>query len=131
MYTKDSKVVQGPYDFTSSTSGEFWSSIFEGYDEVVVELDASPGVFLSDVVLTLNFVNSGYRGFVSKLPGRPGQSNGHGGSRELSGTCNVDVICPVADGWRDEVRQRNEATLLRFMICVKQRFLSNHFVTLS
>ena len=108
----DDTVVQGPYNSTSSNMGTFWSSIFKGYDEVVIELNVHLGIGLGDIELTLTSVNSGFRGYMSKLQGCPGKADGHGGSHSLLGASNIGVNCPQGDGLRDNVRHRNKATLL-------------------
>lgn len=114
IYTTDNKVVRGPYNHESTSSGEIWTNIFQEYDEVVVELDAEKGVDLSAVKLALTSLNSGYRPFPSKKLPKGTGGKGQGRGRKLSGSCNVDVVCSQGNAWRNEVRQYKKYIALRF-----------------
>ncbi len=57
--------------------------------DVVVEVTV-PTVVRDQLRLELSAINHGYRGF------------GHAG-RQRSGACNVDVVCPQGDGWREQI----------------------------
>jgi hypothetical protein len=61
-------------------------------DEVVVELVVAPEE-LEEVALTLGRVGQGYRGFGYKSAG----------PQFVSGSCNVDVVCPEGDPWSLEI----------------------------
>ncbi len=67
---------------------EFWSPVVPS-DEVVVEVTLPPSA-RDELDLELTSVNVGYRGF-----GRV--------QFEKAGSCNIDVICPEGDAWRDEI----------------------------
>jgi len=71
--------------------GQLWTPVLLT-DEVVVEL-AVAAADRADVVLVLSSINAGYRFF--------GETGEAGGTR--SGSCNVDVVCPQGDDWRDEI----------------------------
>lgn len=68
--------------------GELWTPVVPA-DALVVEL-VVPRAATVEPLLELGFVNSGYR-FFGEAPG------------VKSGACNVDVVCPEGDDWRDEI----------------------------
>ncbi|MHC4893579.1 MAG: trypsin-like serine peptidase [Planctomycetota bacterium] len=61
-------------------------------DEVVIQLTVAPEE-LGDVSLLLGRVGQGYRGFGYKTAG----------PQLVSGSCNVDVVCPEGDPWALEI----------------------------
>lgn len=67
--------------------GEFWSPVVLS-DDVVFELTV-PRVAQGDLFLMLTSVNVGYRYFGEDFP--------------EAGTCNIDVVCPQGDDWRNEI----------------------------
>lgn len=70
--------------------GELWTPVILA-DDVIVELDVPKGLEGAAEV-NLGSINVGYRGFGADP-----------GPELMSGSCNVDVVCPLGDGWRDEV----------------------------
>ncbi|MEP0547962.1 MAG: proprotein convertase P-domain-containing protein [Rhodothermales bacterium] len=77
--------------------GELWSPIIRS-DEVVVELNlpaAKPGAE-PDFELELAQVNHAYRPFGVRIETPQDQAR--------SGSCNVDVVCPEGNGFRDIIR---------------------------
>ena len=68
--------------------GELWTPVVLS-DELMIELTI-PTSARGELNLVLGWVNVGYRGF---------------GADDFlkSGSCNVDVVCPEGDGWRDEI----------------------------
>ncbi len=84
----------GPFtDQDNAEHGELWTPVLAG-EEVVVEL-ILPADRFEDFTLKLGQVGSGYRGFGITLPG--------GGGIPVSGSCNVDVVCPEGNGWESEI----------------------------
>lgn len=73
----------------NASHGELWTPVAL-YDDVLIELTV-PTADLDGVSLELGSINVGYRFF--------GEKNGAG----KSGGCNIDVICPEGDPWRDEI----------------------------
>lgn len=77
--------------FTSADNapyGELWTPVLRS-DTMIVELTI-PASAVSALKLELDSVNVGYRGFdVDPTP--------------LSGSCNIDVVCPQGDPWRAEI----------------------------
>ncbi len=90
LYSPDRSRIVGP--FTSADNedhGQLWSPILLG-NEVVIEVTL-PTVNVKGLVLKLTSVNHGYAAF--------GRSH-----TITSGTCNVDVVCPAGDEWREQIR---------------------------
>jgi lysyl endopeptidase len=80
----------GPFtDADNPRGGEFWTPI-QRTDRVRIELTlpADKREFLK---LQLDTVHHGYKDLVAAV-------------RQKSGSCNVDVVCPAGDAWRDEIR---------------------------
>lgn len=75
----------------NAAHGELWTPPVFG-DDIVVEV-VVPAAERGRLLLQLSAVNQGYRGF------------GDGGAQAVvaSGSCNVDVICPQGDDWRNEI----------------------------
>jgi hypothetical protein len=68
--------------------GQLWTPPVMS-DSVVIELTV-PTAARERVGLELTTVNVGYRGFLDPMT-------------PLSGSCNVDVVCPQGDLWRSEI----------------------------
>lgn len=93
LYHPSGSYIEGPYLDRHKTAGELWTPIIPG-DQVVVELyvPAEPN---REPVVHIAKVNHGYRGFYEQFDG----------SGEVSrGPCNIDVICPQARPWENQVR---------------------------
>lgn len=89
VYAADLSDVIRPFDDRDNeVHGQLWTPPV-GSDEIVVELTI-PEAALPALNLELGSINVGYRGF--KAP-----------SAEKSGSCNVDVVCPQGDDWRDQI----------------------------
>ena len=80
----------------STPDGQLWLAPVSG-DTLTLELHVPAGVALTDDAVVLSTVGSGYRN-VSEVGG-PGLF----GAGE-SGLCNIDVVCPLGDDYRDEIR---------------------------
>lgn len=107
VYDVDKTYIRGPYTSADIREhGELWTPVVPG-EKAIVEL-ILPGATdqhaakgraapkpVSIPKLRVMQVNAGYR----DLFGREGKPNL---SRQLA--CNIDVICPQADDWRDEMR---------------------------
>jgi hypothetical protein len=83
--------VQGPYTAKNRNAvGGLWTAVVLG-DELVAELRVPMG---GEADLRIGSVNHGYRFF---------------GERESAidskrGSCNINVVCPEGDPWRDQIR---------------------------
>jgi len=95
-------VVHGPYTAQDRTAdGELWTPVVVG-EEIVIELhllSSAP----DDVRLEVGRVNYGYRFFGESSPDQ--------------GWCNIDVICPQGDPWRDQIRSVGFYILSGMYIC--------------
>jgi len=90
VYAADYSSVIRPFNhLDNETHGELWTPVVPS-DEIVVELTI-PAAALPALDLELGSINVGYRGFGARTP-------------DKSGSCNVDVICPQGDGWRDQIK---------------------------
>jgi hypothetical protein len=87
------------YAFTERDNrdhGQLWTPVVLG-DDLVIELTL-PVESRHDYELHLAAINAGYRLF--------GEDAG-----EKSGACNIDVVCPEGDPWRDEINANAVYTL--------------------
>jgi lysyl endopeptidase len=90
VYSPDLRHVVGPFtEKDNAAHGELWTPVVRG-DAVVVEVTV-PAEGRAGLDLLASVVNHDYKGF---------------GTPDLlkSGACNVDVVCPQGDAWRDEIR---------------------------
>jgi len=106
MFIYDTKgKTSMPRSFTSkdnAPSKQLWTPVIEACD-VTIEVNLGPTVKHDDLKLSLGYVNIGYRGFHT----RPEREHGTK-RRELSGSCNVDVVCSALDGYPDIDDWRNQ-----------------------
>lgn len=99
IYNPDHKHVEGPYMARHrSRLGSLWTPVIEG-EELIVEVFVPAGVARPHLVI--GKVNRGYRGFGKDVTGGGG----------TAGACENDVICPVADLWRDQIRSAGVYTV--------------------
>ena len=94
IYSADLGHVVRPFTADDNEShGQLWTPVV-ATDDLVVELFV-PVSEVDKVQLELNQIGFGYRGFDPQpLPTS---------IQALSGSCNVDVICPEGDPWRAEI----------------------------
>ena len=86
----------GPYEAAdASPDGQFWTAVVPGDDAMVELWVHAEAAFEPELVISQ--VGHDYRGFASLARAllAPG---------EKQGNCNNDVICPVGDPWRNEIR---------------------------
>lgn len=104
LYSPDGATVHGPYtDRDRNADGALWTPVVPG-DEVVVELDLPPGADPGPVRIAR--VHHGFRSL--------------GGGDVKAGSCNVDVVCPDGDPWRDQIRSVARITILGVYLCSGQ-----------
>jgi hypothetical protein len=95
---EDNWEVLGPFTpADNETHNELWTPVFPG-DELIVEVSL-PAAERTNLRLWLTHVNHDFEGF--------------GNSLEKSASCNLDVVCGVADGWEivDKYRDIIRATI--------------------
>jgi V8-like Glu-specific endopeptidase len=72
----------------NAAHGELWTPVILS-DDILVEVRV-PRAVAGQLILELTSINVGYRFF-----GEP--------QTDRSGACNIDVVCPQGDGWRNEI----------------------------
>ena len=108
FYARGSGAFDGPYgDADAAGDGQFWSAIIPG-DDAVCELDF-PARAAFEPDLTISQVGHDYRGFAGLM---------EAGTRQ--GSCNIDVVCPVAQPWANDVRAEGVYTLSGQWTCSGQ-----------
>ena len=90
LHSPDGGEVLGPFTEADNEShGELWTPLISGGD-AVIEVSV-PADRAGELELRLASVNRGFRALADVAPKR-------------HESCNVDVACPDADGYRDQVR---------------------------
>ena len=111
LYAPGYKDVIGPFtERDNEAHGELWTPIVPG-DEVVVEV-VVPIRYQADLELDLTRVNHAFRDFGLER----GRTAG-GGEAKASGSCNIDVVCPQGDDWREQIRSVGAYTVNGFDTC--------------
>jgi len=89
VYATDGNYVVRPFTAEDNElHGELWTPPVLS-DDIIVEVTV-PAEVAEHLELEFGSINHGYRGF--------------GETRGLrSGSCNVDVVCPQGDDWRDDI----------------------------
>ena len=109
LYDGIGTMVQGPYTSANrNAEGGLLTAVVLG-DEIVVELNL-PAEAVVAADLRISSVNHGYREFGEV------QST----SEIKQGTCNIDVICPEGDGWRDQIRSTARLIISGMYLCSGQ-----------
>ena len=94
--------LHGPYSDADRVGG-LSTPVVLG-DRMVVELVVPPGK-RDEVRLEISEINHGYRFFGEKR------------DAAKQGYCNIDVICPEGDGWRDQIRSVARYTVSGSSLC--------------
>ncbi|NVJ67864.1 MAG: trypsin-like peptidase domain-containing protein [Gammaproteobacteria bacterium] len=90
VYSKDYSQVVGPFTEKDNNSfQELWTPLIHG-GEAIIEISV-PKKLQRYATFDLTHINQGYKGIDPV-------------SRAKSGSCNIDVVCPVADPWKNEIR---------------------------
>ena len=88
IYDAAGEHVEGPYTWRhKSRDGQLWTPLVLG-SEIVIELHVPADA--GEAEIEIGSVNHGYRFF--------------GETKEKQGDCNIDVICPEVDPFRDQTR---------------------------
>ncbi len=111
LYPADRSRYDGPYGGADAApTGEFWTPVVPG-DNVVLELHVpSHPAFEPEVAIAQ--VAHDYRGFLQILAGQEESS------------CNNDVVCPLGDSWRQDIRSAGVYTLDGQWRCSGQLLMS-------
>lgn len=107
VHDADGAQVQGPYTAAHrNAAGGLWTAIVLG-EELVAELHLPAG---TEAGLEISTVNRGYRFF-----GEPEDE-----AAAKRGSCNVNVVCPEGDPWRDQIRSVGRITISGIWLCSGQ-----------
>lgn len=102
IYDPWGEAVEGPYTSRHRSSrGRLYTPVVTG-NEVVIELHV-PAAAAGPLELTLSRVHHGFRGFT-----------------KFHGSCNIDVICPEGDPWRDQIRSVARYSIDGLALCTGQ-----------
>jgi hypothetical protein len=92
ILSEEANYFEGPFTSEDNKAhGELWTPIVPG-ERAVVELYVPPAPAF-ETELQLGRIGRGYRDFL-----------GLDRRLEKQGSCNIDVVCPEGDAWRDEIR---------------------------
>ncbi|WP_144394952.1 trypsin-like peptidase domain-containing protein [Pleionea sediminis] len=89
FYTPDGSQITRFDERSNKSHGQLWTPAFHS-NELIMELNV-PSHLQKYVTFNIKSVNQGFRSI------KPS-------AMEKSGDCNINVICPVADDWRNEIR---------------------------
>ncbi len=107
VHAPDGSGVQGPYTAQNRNAlGGLWTAVVLG-DELVAELHLPKG---GQANVEITSVNHGYRLF--------GEDNAVEAAKR--GDCNINVVCPQGDPWRDQIRSVAMITILGVYACTGQ-----------
>ena len=102
---------EGPYTAQDNKAhGQLWTPVVPG-DRAVIELYLPPGAAAFELELTR--IGAGYRNPFHKAPQSP----------EKQGRCNIDVVCPEGDLWRDQIRSVAVYTVAGVVSCTGQMIM--------
>lgn len=103
IYTPNHQQTIGPFTSEDNeTHGQLWTPLLAS-DDIIIDVTL-PAEAASQLELELTSVNYGYAEFGQASP-------------DKSGSCNIDVICPAGDNWRDEIRSAARYTISGSIIC--------------
>jgi len=107
IFAPNSSGAQGPYTKTNqNVAGGLWTAVVIG-EEIVVELRVPKG---AEARIEINSVNHGYRFFGEREALIPAKR----------GDCNVNVVCPEGDPWRDQIRSVAGISISGMYLCTAQ-----------
>jgi hypothetical protein len=99
--------IRGPYTARNrNADGGLWTAVVLG-EELIAELHLPAG---AEADVRISSVNHGYRFFAAEAAGRG----------EKRGACNVNVVCPEGDPWRDQIRSVARITVSGMYVCTGQ-----------
>ena len=103
----DGSGAQGPYTKSNQNgAGGLWTAVVIG-EEIVTELRVPRGAEANIKIIS---VNHGYRFFGEREAMIPTKR----------GACNVNVVCPEGDPWRDQIRSVARISISGMYLCTAQ-----------
>lgn len=107
VYAEDEDYFQGPYEARDNKPhGQLWTPVLPGA-RAVIELFVPDGS-KEQPELVLARVNRGYRDMFRRQKS---------GAAPKAGSCNIDVVCPIADPWRNEIRSVGNYSINGSLLC--------------
>ncbi|RNF83924.1 PKD domain-containing protein [Lysobacter psychrotolerans] len=106
----DKRLVRTFTAADNDAHGQLWTPIVDG-EEAVIEV-VLPRAKVGELRLKLAKVNHDFLGF-AKLARDPGRVTAQG----VSGSCNVDVVCPDGNNHRDQIRSAAAYSKAGTMYC--------------
>ncbi|MFH1417242.1 MAG: trypsin-like peptidase domain-containing protein, partial [Planctomycetota bacterium] len=107
VYATDKSYSLRPYtEWDNKAHGELWTPVVLS-DDIIVEVRI-PEVGRDELELELTSINHGYRVFGEVRDDGAGPRQGY---------CNIDVICPEGDGWRDDIQSVAAIQRSGSMVC--------------
>jgi hypothetical protein len=95
VYAEGEDYVQGPYAAPDNKAhGELWTPVLPG-NSAVIELFVPAGAPEQPQIL-LSRIGRGYRDMFQRQKGAS--------DAKAAGLCNIDIVCPVAAPWSNEIR---------------------------
>ncbi len=96
---------QGPYTSDDNKDhGELWTAVVPG-ERAVIELFVPSGAAF-EPELELGHIGRGYRDLFQRK-----------GDADKRGVCNINVVCPQGDPWRDQIRSVGRYTISGMYLC--------------
>lgn len=106
VYDPAGRLVLGPYTAANATPQGLWTSVIPG-EELVIEARL-PASNAAAMRLGIPSVYHGFRDWKEA------------GATAKSGGCNIDVVCPQGDPWRNEIRSVARITVSGQFLCSGQ-----------
>jgi hypothetical protein len=108
IYSEDEDYFQGPYsERDNKAHGQLWTPVVPG-GRAVIELFV-PADAKEEPRLVLSQINCGYRDMFHRRKDLQLEKD--------AGGCNIDVICPQGDPWRNEIRSVATYSINGFLAC--------------
>jgi len=103
--SEDGDFFQGPYSSDDNKAhGELWTAVVPG-DRAVIELFVPAGAAF-EPELELGRIGRGYRDLFNR-----------GDDAAKRGSCNINVVCPEGNDWRDQIRSVGRYTISSQFLC--------------
>ncbi len=109
VWSESRSTYEGPYsDRDHKAHGQLWTPPVPG-ERAVVELFLPAAAAGEAATLELTRVGTGYRDLFRLAP-----------APDKQGSCNIDVVCPEGDPWRDPIRSVAAYSLGGALFCTGQ-----------
>lgn len=119
VYDPAGRLVHGPYTSAQATPQGLWTSMIPG-EELVLEARLRPALELAEglPLQALTDAAALQLGIASVYHGYRSWTEVDAGGK--SGSCNINVVCPQGDPWRNEIRSVARITVNGQFLCSGQ-----------